>query len=229
MYSWPRRKQERAGNSGHLPPCLSTAVKRTLKRRIKCKDTLWLLNKIIGLNKYEDDLAGQLGTQRTLFSTRKKGIPIGNLTSQIFSNLYLNGFDHYVKETIGAKHYIRYCDDFVLLNNSKEFLAETKETLSNYLQTIKLTLHENKSRVYQTSDGVDFLGFRIFPHYMKVRKRVVKGYRKKLKEMAIGYRNGQIDANKITRSIHSWIGHVKYANSYDLRKELISHAVFRRQ
>ncbi|MCP4267796.1 MAG: RNA-directed DNA polymerase [Candidatus Brocadiaceae bacterium] len=156
-------------------------------------------------------------------------MPIGNLTSQFFSNLYLNGFDHYVKEIIGAKYYIRYCDDFVVFGDSKAFLAEVKESLSNYLQTIKLALHENKSRIYQTSDGVDFLGFRIFPHYMKVRKRVVKGYRKKLKEMAIDYGNGQIDANKITRSIHSWIGHVKHANSYGLRKELISHAVFRRQ
>ena len=125
-----------------------------------------------------------------------------------------------------ARFYIRYCDDFVIFGNSKEWLNQVKFRIIDYLKTLRLRLHENKSRIYKTSDGVDFLGYRIFPDYMRVRKNVVKRYRKKLKKMVVGYRNGIMKLTEVRDSIQSWIGHVKHANSFILRKELLRNAVF---
>jgi len=153
---------------------------------------------------------------------RKKGIPIGNLTSQFFANLYLNDFDHYIKEQKRARYYIRYCDDFVIFGNSKKWLNDLKMDISDKLNKIRLSLHENKSRIYRTKDGVDFLGYRIFPDYVLVRKHIVRSFRKKLRKMVQDYRAGSIALNKIHCSIQSWIGHVRHANSYQIRKEVFS-------
>ncbi len=196
-----------------------------VKRKIKCQDTLWLIREII--NSYhcnaEIDPSGN-----DLFSapSRKKGIPIGNLTSQFFANLYLNDFDHFIKEVMKVFFYIRYCDDFVIFGNNKEWLNNLKKTIEEYLGTERLELHSNKSRVYQTSDGIDFLGYRIFPDYLRVRKSVVRRYRRKLEKMCLGYKSGKITLPEINSSIQSWIGHVKHADSYNLRKRLFSDAIF---
>ena len=148
------------------------------------------------------------------------------LRYQFFANLYLNDFDHFLKEEVKARFYIRYCDDFVVFGNSKIWLNQVKSKIINYLKTLRLRLHENKSRIYKTSDGVDFLGYRIFPGYMLVRKSVVKRYRKKLKHMVTDYKKGTIQLTRVRSSIQSWIGHVKHANSYTLRNELLRNAIF---
>lgn len=194
-------------------------------KRIKCRDTLWLVKKIIGSRESNKEIEYFPGDD--LFSPlkRNKGIPIGNLTSQFFANLYLNDFDHFVKEDLKAGFYIRYCDDFVLFGNSKSRLNHLKSEITAYLETLRLRLHGNKSRIYRTSDGVDFLGYRIFPDHMRVRKSIVKRYRKRLRKMVSGYREGKIDLAGINRSIQSWIGHVGHADSYHLRKEVFSQVV----
>ncbi len=86
--------------------------------------------------------------------------------------------------------------------------------------------NKNKSRVYKTTDGVDFLGYRIFPDHTLVRKSTVKAYRKKMKKMAVDYKNGSIQLHDVNQSIQSWICHVKHADSYRIRKELLFNAVF---
>ncbi len=196
------------------------------EKKIKCKDTLWLIEKII--NSRESNKEIEYFPDDNLFSPlyRKKGIPIGNLTSQFFANLYLNDFDHFVKEDLKARFYIRCCDDFAVFGNSKIWLNQIKSNIRHHLETLRLRLHENKSRIYRTSDGVDFLGYRIFPGYMLVRKSVVKRYRKRLRKMALDYKNGNIGLSGVSTSIQSWIGHAMHANSYRLRKELFSNVVF---
>ncbi len=149
------------------------------------------------------------------------------LQVNFFANLYLNDFDHFVKEELKARFYIRYSDDFVVFENSKRWLNQVKFRINDYFKTLRLSLHKIKSRIYRTSDGVDFLGYRIFPDYMRVRKSVVKRYRKKLRKMAVDYRNGNIKLSGVKSSIQSWIGHVQHANSFQLRKELLSNTVFR--
>src|SRR3989338_5515458 len=89
----------------------------------------------------------------SLHHSIKTGIPIGNLTSQFFANIYLNGFDHFIKEQIRCHYYLRYMDDFVLFHNSKDFLWSAKTHIQEYLQTLHLELHENKCRIFATDKG----------------------------------------------------------------------------
>ncbi len=196
-----------------------------IEHKIKCCDTLWLVRKIIDSRESSKGIEYFAGDDLFTPLYRKKGIPIGNLTSQFFANLYLNDFDHFMKEVVKAGFYIRYCDDFVVFGNSKLWLNEVKCKIIGNLKTVRLRLHENKSRIYKTSDGVDFLGYRIYPDYLRVRKTVVKRYSKKLKKMAEDYRTGRVVFPRIKSSIQSWIGHVKHANSFTLRKELLGNTI----
>jgi retron-type reverse transcriptase len=95
------------------------------------------------------------------FIAQNKGMPLGNLTSQFFANVYLNELDNFVKRKLRIKYYIRYVDDFVILHKSKKQLQTWKEQINNFLQnTLKLQLHPNKSRIIPLSRGIDFVGFR---------------------------------------------------------------------
>ena len=96
---------------------------------------------------------------------RKKGLPIGNLTSQFWGNVYLNRFDHFVKEQLGVPGYVRYVDDFVLLGHKKEQLREWIREIIAYLGKLRLLPHPDKTQIHLTKDGIPFLGFQVFPHY----------------------------------------------------------------
>ena len=198
-------------------------------KKIKCPDTLWLVRKIIDSKECREESEFFPGDDLFTPIERKTGIPVGNLTSQFFANLYLNGFDHFIKEELRQRYYIRYCDDFVLFGNSKAKLNDARIMIIDYLAALRLKMHENKSRVYRTAGGVDFLGYRIFPDHMAVRKSNVKKFRRKIVRLASDYRENRADLKTINASIQSWIGHVKHADSYRLREEVFSKAVFQRQ
>lgn len=194
-----------------------------VENKIKCRDTLWLSKKIIDSKTGTDASFDYFDGDDLLTPLeRKRGLPIGNLTSQFFANLYLNDFDHYVKETLREKYYIRYCDDFVLFGNSKKRLNEIKENIAQYLTNLRLILHDSKSRIYRVDEGVDFLGYRIFPEYSLVRKSVVKKIKRRLRLMIDGYNKNWITINRINNSVQSWHGHMQHANSYRLRQNLFS-------
>ncbi len=193
-----------------------------IAKNIKCNDTLWLVRQIINSKKSDNTIDLFPGDDLLTLVTRTTGIPIGNLTSQFFANLYLNDFDHFIKEQIGAKYYIRYCDDFVIMDNSKKTLNNIKPEIINYLSGLRLLLNPKKSRTYRLDDGVDFLGYRIFPDYSLVRKSIVKKYRRKTEKMRLQLLNGSGLPEKVNCSIQSWIGHVKHANSHKLINELFT-------
>lgn len=99
-------------------------------------------------------------------------MPLGNLTSQFFANVYLNELDYFVKHKLKAKYYIRYVDDFVIQHNSREQLSIWKEEINKFLkEELKLELHQEKSRIIPLSRGIDFVGFRNFYYYKLLRKR----------------------------------------------------------
>lgn len=107
---------------------------------------------------------------------------LGNLTSQFFANVYLNELDQFVKHKLKAKYYIRYVDDFVILHNNKETLEKYKEQINNFLKTIKLELHEDKSKIIPLSEGVSLLGYRVFYHHKLLRKSNLRKFQRKIKE-----------------------------------------------
>ena len=144
-------------------------------------------------------------------------MPLGNLTSQFFANVYLNELDRFVKHKLKAKYYIRYVDDFVILHNSKENLIKLKDQIDEFLkEKLKLELHPDKSRIVSLSRGIDFVGFRNFWHYKLLRKRNIRKMQSKIKE----YSEGEISSERILESFQGWSSYAKWANSFELRKDL---------
>lgn len=194
---------------------------------------LWLANKII----YHDPTRNYvfkgdkrklalLPSHKTLFKIPKHlGLPIGNLTSQFFANVYMNRFDHFVKRELKVKGYLRYVDDFVLFAESREKLEADKRRIEVYLKEhLALKLRED-FKLKRTSQGLDFLGYIIRPDYLLVRNRVVKNYKQKKAQFLDAYEasKGKMDLAEIKRFLAvqaSFAGHTRHANSYNLMKNI---------
>ncbi len=164
-----------------------------LKNKIECTKTIKLIEKI--LNNFGEE----------------KGMPLGNLTSQFFANVYLNELDQFVKHELKVKYYIRYVDDFILLHHSENQLIEWKKEIRIFLnKKLKLELHPDKSKIINLSKGVDFVGFRNFYHYRLLRKRNIKSMKNKI--------NKSRNKDKLVDSFQGWNAYAKGANSFYLRK-----------
>ncbi len=145
-------------------------------------------------------------------------MPLGNLTSQFFANVYLNKFDNFVKRRLRIKHYIRYVDDFVILHNSKEQLEIWKREINNFLnEELKLELHKDKSRIISLSRGIDFVGFRNFYYFKLLRKRNI---RKMLRKVNF-YKEGKISKVEMLEIFQGWNAYAKWANTFKLRKNVV--------
>ncbi|MDD5450406.1 MAG: reverse transcriptase domain-containing protein [Desulfovibrionales bacterium] len=199
-----------------------------ISRKIRCGKTLWLIREIIGSRSDKGHMFYFPGDDLFTPGARRKGIPIGNLTSQFFANVYLNDFDHFVKEELRCKYYIRYVDDFVVFENVKGFLHEVRARMERHLESLRLRLHERKCRVYQTRDGVSFLGYRIFPTHRLLKKNNVLRTKRRLKRLSGQYRDGDVTLERINQSIRSWIGHASHADTYLLRSRVLGGVVFQR-
>ncbi len=175
-----------------------------IRRKIQDEKVLWLIRKILD-NHF----------------TKGKGMPIGNLTSQFFANVYLNELDYFVKHRLKAKYYIRYVDDFVILDASKERLESHKIVISEFLKTIKLELHPQKSKVVPLQKGIKFLGFRVFCKYKLPKKGNVRRIRHRIDHFIDLYKDGILAKPAILESVDGWNAYVIHANSYKLRKRIM--------
>lgn len=174
-----------------------------LKKKITDKKVLNLLKKII------DSTPGD------------KGIPIGNLTSQLFANSYLNELDRFIKHRLRIKYYIRYMDDFLILGPDKKHLHEDKERIKAFLRDrLKLELHPKKAEIFPIDKGVDFLGYVVRGNRRLLRKSTVKRFLKKRKRYARLLREGKVSSETIRNVHNSWRGYAKFADSYKLMKKL---------
>ena len=145
-------------------------------------------------------------------------MPLGNLTSQFFANVYLHELDYFVKHKLEAKYYIRYVDDFIILHEFKEQLDKWKDEINNFLKLeLKLELHQDKSKIVSLSNGVDFVGFRNFWKHKLIRKRNVKNMEKKIRN----YKEEKISKSKICEIFQEWNAYVKWADSYWLRRDIV--------
>ena len=173
-----------------------------LKQRVDCVETIGLLAKIID----------------SFHKSPGKGLPLGNVTSQIFANVYLNLFDWYVKKELGLKYYIRYCDDFVILSPNKFTLLHNIRYIECYLdEKLKLSLHPNKMLIRKLHQGIDFLGAVLLPHRIVVRtktkKRIIKKSSKLLRELQVG----KITKSKLNQSVSSYLGHLGHTKSRETK------------
>lgn len=182
---------------------------------------LWLVDLIID-NSNEQEFVYDLFPGDDLFTPleRRKGLPLGNLTSRFFANLYLNQFDHFIKEKLPAKCYIRYVDDFLIASNSKDFLHDALRQCEQYLVGLRLKLHPRKCHILQSDRGVPFLGQVIYPDYRLLKKNNVQRFTKRLKKRYTKLQDGRITRKEFEAGINGWRGHAMQADTWRLRKEL---------
>ena len=211
----------------YFPSIDHEILKAQIHREIKCKDTLWLLDLIIdNSNEQEASLEYFLGDDLLTPLNRKKGLPIGNLTSQFFCNLYLNGLDHFVKQTLKSKKYLRYVDDFALFSDDREYLADARLAIEDYLATLRLKIHPIKSQLFATKHGTNFVGFRVLPGQIRVRNDNLERARTRIKQMQKDYYEGKISLEKIIQKMRSWEAHLKHGDTYKLRKKIFDSYSF---
>jgi retron-type reverse transcriptase len=157
-----------------------------------------------------------------------KGLPIGNLTSQALGNLYLDDLDHYITETLGFKAYVRYVDDMVILSDNKQQLWSALERIQHKLAVDHLVLHPRKIYITPTSCGLDFLGYRVYPRFIKLRHENGYHFRRRFKKGILAYQQGKQDWQQLNASVQAWLGHARKANTLGLRKALFSDTVITR-
>lgn len=156
------------------------------------------------------------------FKVKNKGMPLGNLTSQFFANVYLDELDKYVKHCLKVKYYLRYVDDFVILHDSKEKLLLYKWLVNNFLkQRLKLELHPEKSKIIPLHNGVKLLGFRVYYHYKLPRQSNIRNFKIKLNNFYTLTLREREYLDKINKMLGGWFGYVMHGNTYRLRKRVI--------
>ena len=165
-----------------------------LQEYIEDTDILWLFNCVIdSFHKYPG-----------------KGLPLGNLTSQLLVNVYMNKFDQFVKHKLKAKYYIRYADDFVIISQYKEWLQSILPEISIFLlNKLKLQLHPNKISIRTLSSGIDFLGWVHFPDHRVLRTTTKRRMFKRIKEM-----------NRKEEIIQSYLGLISHGNAIKLQRKI---------
>ncbi len=214
----------------YFPTIDHQILKTLIRRKIKCPDTLWLIDKIID-NSNEPLPVIQYFPGDNLLTPleRRKGLPIGNLTSQFFANLYLNGLDHFIKEQLKVKKYLRYVDDFALFSDDREFLGDARIAVESYLTSLRLKIHPIKSQLFATQHGANFVGFRILRDRIRVRRDNLQRGRYRLRKMQSQLFNDTIELEKLLLSVQSWFAHLKHGDTWQLRQQLFTNLVSTRQ
>ena len=207
----------------YFPAIDLALLKISLRRRIACARTLALLDLLIdGSNAQEPVNLYFDGDD--LFSPfqRRRGLPIGNLTSQFFANLYLDGFDHFVTEVLKAP-YVRYVDDFALFHDDVAVLASWRDRIDRFLDGRRLKLHPEKTWIAPTAAPATFLGFELHADGGRsLPEDNVRRFRNRLRGLRDQYRAGTIGLGDAEPRIRAWIAHAENANTWRLR-----HAIFR--
>lgn len=174
-----------------------------LAKRIKDIKTMSLLAEIIGS-----------------FSSGS-GLPIGNLTSQLFANIYLSEFDHFIKHELEVKNYVRYTDDFVIVSEDRGYLEHLIKSVSNFMkENLKLSLHPQKISLRKYKQGIDFLGYVILPRHIAVRTKTKRRIIRKLQKYLTDYASGNLSEDVLKQSMASYFGILSHANSFILTNHL---------
>jgi len=161
-----------------------------------------------------------------LAACRSRGLPIGNLTSQFWSNCYLHPLDQFVKRELGCRAYLRYVDDMALFADTKAELWRCKRSIVDFLAGLRLILHQNAAQVAPVSTGFPWLGFVVYPTHTRVKRRKVVQATRRLTERFDAWRAGSISFAEFDAGVQGWINHVRYADSWGLRGHVLSRFVW---
>jgi hypothetical protein len=210
----------------YFPSMDHAVLKAMIRRRIKCPDTLWLLDVILDASPPQEDIGAILPGDGLAGSLeRRRGLPIGNLVSQVLANVYLDGFDHFVKETLGIRHYLRYVDDFALFGDDLQVLKDALPRVRQHLATVGLVLNASKTRLAPTEEGACFVGFKVLPDRIRVRDGNLRRAKGRLVIYQRQFRQELLDLPSLLRRVRAWIAHLAQANTVRLRQKLFDGLV----
>lgn len=187
-------------------------LKKGLARVFKDKKLLNLLNIIID-HQAEGSIPG-------------KGLPIGNLTSQHFANYYLSILDHFIKDRQQVQGYVRYMDDFISFSNDKDSLHRLLGEIESFTKIhLELQLKDKVTTIAPVTEGIPFLGFRIFPNLIRIKRENLVRMRKKIRSKESLYLKGEITSKSLVQSVNSMVGHVAHVNSMFERRRIFEQSL----
>ena len=212
----------------YFPAIDHTILKHDLRRRIACLRTLALADRIIDASNPQEPVPLYYpGDDLFTPFERRRGLPIGNLTSQLFANLYLDGLDHFCKEVLRAKGYVRYVDDFALFHDDAEQLADWRRRIARFLEGRRLRLHLKKTWIAGTSEPATFLGFVLLAGgWRRLPEGNVRRFRNRLRGLRARWREGTVTREEVERRVGAWIAHAEHANTWRLRQAIFRDGWF---
>ncbi|MCP4698465.1 MAG: RNA-dependent DNA polymerase [Gammaproteobacteria bacterium] len=206
-------------------PAVDHAILQDILERKLDREMLWLCEQILkggeGLLKDEYPMVFFPGDD-LLACVRPRGLPIGNLTSQFWANVYLNELDQFIKRELRCRAYLRYMDDFLLFAADKARLWAWKRALQERLAGLRLTLHEASSTVYPVKNGIPFLGFQVYPDHMHLKRRNGVAFSRRLRRRLAQFSRGECKMSDISNSVRAWTAHARHGETYGLRRSLLS-------
>lgn len=219
----------RADVEKYFPSVDHELLKGLFRRTLKCVPTLRLLDLIVDHSNLQEPVDAFFpGDELLTPGFRRVGIPIGNLTSQLWANVYLNTVDQHMAQTYGGKRYMRYVDDFALFAHDRETLDEARQHLSTLLTGLRLRLHPRKTSVLPVKEGVNFLGFRFYPERVRVRQENLRRARRRLRGLAVDFAHGAVGVTEVRNAVQSWNAHVGYGDTWRVREQVLDALVFTR-
>lgn len=178
-------------------------LKKVLRKKIKDEKMLAILDQII-----DSSPEGE------------KGIPLGNVTSQDFANIYMNELDQFVKRFLGIKWYTRYMDDVIIIVPTKEKAREVLEKVKVFLKE-RLDLETNKkTKIFPLAQGINAYGFKIWTTHLLVRDSSKRAMKRRIKAMHRKVKEGTMTRKEVQQSVNSWLGHARHSNSFNLCKKI---------
>jgi len=213
-------------------PCVDLQILRgILARKIADDETMALIDHIL---ENDADINPAVQTQDIaslplyfpgddLFAAlRPRGLPIGNLTSQFWANVYLNELDQYVKRILHCPAYVRYVDDFLLFADNKRQLWAWKDAVRERLAALRLIFHERSSTVYPVANGIPFLGFRLYPNRRRLKRRNGVAFARRFRQYRKAVARGKLSMADLHIRIRGWIAHAAHGDTRGLRRSLLA-------
>lgn len=196
-------------------------LRRQIERAVGDRQVLDIIDRILA--SHVEGITQEWLTSDDLFSVveRPRGLPIGNLTSQFFANIHLHPLDLFVKHNLRVRGYLRYVDDFLLFGDDRSALKAQGQCVREYVKTLRLSIHPDKFRLTATDQGVDFVGFVVFPDgRVRLRDDNVRRFVRRFRRQAWCVRTGRMQLDDLQQRTRSWIAHASHAQSRQLRRKI---------
>lgn len=204
-------------------------LKELLRSRVRDPRVLWLCDLIIdGSNPQEPTLDYFPGDDLFEPHGRRRGLPIGNMTSQFWANVYLHGLDNFVKRGLRCKGYVRYVDDFLTFADDKRELANVRERVKSFLVRLRLRIHEERAHVRPTHRPTRFLGYRCWSTHRFLTKENIRRFRRRGRLLQRLYATGHVTWTQVKASLASWNAYAATADSLTLRRRVLGGMTFAR-